>query len=408
MTKIIIVGGGFANKGAEAMIISTISTLSQIISDTEFVIVANYTMDDVNKVKQYNAMILPYTSLRKRVIDLLSALLCRTVPLRCVHNILLKGNDKLIAFSDTDLVIDISGFALTDQFGLLSSLIYCSNIVLSQLFRVPFVIYPQSMGPFSRISTKVLVKVFLPLADTVIVRGEMTKNYLDELGIDKKKNLYVCADTAFLFNSASSEQASEIMQKHNIKRGENGLIGIVPNMEIYKRTKGMGNENIYVKFLARICDVIQHELNASILFLPHRYKDDMRIINLIMESLDQTEQVYTINEDYSASELKALIGQMDLLIASRYHSAIAALSMRTPVMVLGWSHKYVELMTMIGHEDYVVDCRHVSYEELKEKVDEMWYDRAKIKQTLGERVPELEKSSREAALLVKKTLDSRR
>jgi colanic acid/amylovoran biosynthesis protein len=407
-SKIIILGWGFLNKGAEALIISTISTLSQLIPNAEFVVVAYYEKKDVEKIKPYNATIIPNPNLKGRAINLLKAFLYRLFPLKSVRNVLLRNSDRLKTLSTADLVIDISGFGLTDQFSLMSVLLYCSEILLSKLFRVPFVVYPQAMGPFNRIPTKILVKTFLPLADTIIVRGEITKKYLEKLNIHKKKKLYVCADVAFLFNSAPSERALEIMCKYNIKRGQKGLVGIVPNMEIYKRTKGVGKENTYVKLLAQICDFILHELKANILFLPHRYKDDMHVIESIIELLDRIEHIYSIDEDYSASELKALIGQMDFLIASRFHSAIAALSMRVPVIIVGWSHKYVELMTMIGQEDHVIDYRSVPYEELKEKIVEKWENRMKIKQILEGRVPELEKSAREAAWLAKRTLELRR
>lgn len=402
MKKIVIVGGGFANKGAEALIISTISVLSSEISGARFIIVAVYKNDDLEKLRDYNVELISYPGITSRFLLIISALIYKLFPFNFVKDIILNADKNFTLYSESDLFVDISGFALTDQFGFLAKFYYCSNLLMGKLFDIPYIIFPQSMGPFDRLSTKLMAKTFLPMAKLIMARGDVTKKFLENININK--NIYVIPDVAFLFEPASNSEALKIMHRCNIKKGENGLICIVPNMEIYKRSKGNGKTNDYILLLSEICNFISENFDATILLLHHNYEADTVVINLIKDSVNSTENIYTIDRDYNSAELKALIGQTDFVIASRYHSAVGALSMRIPLIILGWSQKYEELMAMIGLEDCVMDYNDISYARLEEKLKLNWSNRFEMKLLLNEKVPDLVKSAKYASFLAKEAL----
>lgn len=410
--RIVLVGGEFRNKGSEAMVISTVSSLKQLMPDAEF-IVASYFQEDVQKGREYDLEVIRnYASLKRvKAIHCLQALLHRVMPVKEIRPSLLGNSNLLRNLAEADLVVDVSGFALTDQFRWRRRLIYYSEILLSKLFGVPFVVYPQAMGPFDKRLSRILARIFLPWVDLMIVRGEITREYLQEIGLGRKRKIHVCADSAFLFEPAPRERVLEILREHGVRIGKKGLIGIVPNMRIYERCKGSRGENAYVIILSRVTEHIRNTLEANVVFIPHEFRsdgiDDGWLIEQIMEETPSKEGVYVIDQEYNSAELKAIIGRLDFLIASRFHSVVASLSMRVPVMVLGWAHKYLELMRMVGQEDHVLDYKDAGYEDLKARLDEKWPKREEIRQKLEIRVPELEQSARTAASMVSELLSSR-
>jgi polysaccharide pyruvyl transferase WcaK-like protein len=59
--------------------------------------------------------------------------------------------------------------------------------------------------------------------------------------------------------------------------------------------------------------------------------------------------------DVNTRSLRRLIALLDLLITSRFHAMVSALSLRVPVLVIGWSHKYVETLQHFGLQQYAAN-----------------------------------------------------
>jgi len=103
--------------------------------------------------------------------------------------------------------------------------------------------------------------------------------------------------------------------------------------------------------------------------------------------------VFCLDGRYTAAELKSVIGHADLLLGSRYHSIVAALSHRVPAVAVGWSHKYGELMASVGLEGCVADVRSFDRRAALGLVADAWATRAESAATLRRTVPALEEAS---------------
>jgi len=95
----------------------------------------------------------------------------------------------------------------------------------------------------------------------------------------------------------------------------------------------------------------------------------------------------------SATRAKAVIGNLEMLIGSRFHSLVLPLSAGAPSFALGWSHKYEELMFDCG----IPDCcqpfsSSIETEKLITAIDNVWHKKDEMSQTLRGRVAQIQSS----------------
>ena len=83
----------------------------------------------------------------------------------------------------------------------------------------------------------------------------------------------------------------------------------------------------------------------------------------------------------------------DLIVVSRFHAMIASLTMLKPVVVIGWSHKYMEVMQQFGLEEYVFDYNNKSVGLLVDKIAYAMENTASIQDTIRIRLPIVQESA---------------
>jgi colanic acid/amylovoran biosynthesis protein len=380
--KILLTGAGFQNKGSAAMVISVQKAIREMLPCAEFVLASNSPKFDAKRAKQYRLKIFNYTFTVKRnlkpVINLLSEL------------------------RNTDVVVDLSGFVFSDKIKKTGILIRALTILICKIARKPFILYSQSLGPFNRRFTRIACKICLQRAKFICVRGEVSKKYLNDLGM--KNNIRIYADSAFLLEPASQKRLDEILQLEKIPKTKRKRIGIAVNGRIYERTLGLGTDNHYVELIAKLSDFLIENMDAEIVFIPYEIKakgyDDRSIAKMIYKKIKAKTRVHLINNEYDPHELKALKQTLELFIGSRFHSIIASTSMAVPTIAIGWGPKYFEIMQTLGQEEYVVNHNNTSLSHLINLVNRVWDRKLVIKEELHNKMKSIKKSAIENAKLV--------
>jgi len=314
--------------------------------------------------------------------------LWRLLPFEKIRRFLTNGDPYLERFSQADLVVDLSGFAMSDDRSLVRRIVYCFEIFASRCFRKPFVVFTQALGPFKYISTRLGAKVFLRRVDLLIARGQMTYKFLEEIGIDRKTSIFVCSDMALLFESTPAEAAEgEKLLGDALTKGE-ALFGIVPNINIFHRTSPQDERNWYIQFLVRLCDYVKSMLGARVVFVCYeRYeyrRDDEWLMKQVIHQAKNSDTIIAIDANHTAGELRTVIGKLDFVAASRFHSLVAAISTATPFFALGWAHKYDELIEDVGIDDSLLGFSGVSVERLLETIGKAWNRREETRKRLEE------------------------
>ena len=295
-------------------------------------------------------------------------------------NFLLRVSD-LKSFSDADYVIDIGGITFSEERGLSGLIINTTWVLIPSLFKKPIIKLAQAFGPLNKKWFIAFSSLILNRVSLIISRGHLSSAELAKLQL--RKPCKDCSDLAFLMKPEQTKNNEKLKKKVS-------SIAITPSSVLYKK---MGPSKYVNLFKQLIFDLNDEYPNYSIRLISHSYKqgktlnnNDYPVCKAIWDGLPEylREKTVLIYGDYTASEMKYIISQSELLIACRFHSMIAALSTEVPTVVLGWSHKYQEIMDIFGLET-VVNYKSYEYEHLWSAVKDAIANNLKYKAILREK-----------------------
>ncbi len=269
----------------------------------------------------------------------------------------------------------------------------------------------------------------------ITLREEISLTHLQEARINKPQ-VCVMPDTVFLLEPASEERTGEILLKEGIDNSR-PLIGICVSGEVpleqraqqtcYRNIAG----NIYFlisyflpesllpqmaslakrtrlysaqveqpqfakrKSLAQISDYLVERFNATVILVSHvivpkvgRYKnvsDDRFEAEAVFEMVQSKTKVKVLTGEYTACEIKGIIGQCEIFIGTRMHACVAAVSQLVPTLAIAYNYKFYGMMRWVGQEKWV--CDRTATAELIPKIDELWERRRSIRKELSIKLP---------------------
>lgn len=372
------------NKGSAAQVVSTIDILRQFIPSATFSMISWFPTLDTKYSKKYNVKIVGYsdkTSIEPFIyvyhilLSLIRCVLWKALNKLHFNTHSLLNERYLKAYAEADVIIDLSGDSFTDT--KITSLLNCVGVSLGILLRKPVVLFSQSIGPFKR-SNYPIVKFCLNKSRLITVRGEVTQKYLETLQI--KVPTFLVADCAFVLKPEPPQLIKEIFQTEGIPKGDNPFIGISMNAMLDDKD---GN---YVNLMVNLSDYLVEKFDSQVVLLSHSFRqpEDGRFVAVkIRERVVNKSRIKLIKNEYSPEELKGVISLFDMFIGARMHSNIAALSMHVPTVAISWSHKYSEIMKMVGQEKHVYSIAKNDFDELTSKVDSVWHNRNEIRKKLA-------------------------
>lgn len=409
IAKILFIGATCSkNRGSAAMLISATNTLRQFIPESEFTVLSIFPKLDSKNCSAYNLNVLDW----KGDLLKLSSYFFQLIMWKIVHIPRLINKGLLQEYARSDIIIDLSGDGFTDDYGIIESIASCYDILLCKCLNKPIVIYAQSIGPFKTKLTKSLSRFCLNMVDLLIVRDEITNNYLQDIGVTN--TIHFTADSAFLLDASPYEIIHEIFSKENIWEDDRPIIGISTSQLIYdlelKKSKP-NSENPYILLMAKIIDNLIDNLDAQIILVPHvtnddRPVDDIFVAEKIFNVAINKDKIRSINNEYGPEELKGVIGKCDIFIGARMHANIAATSMCVPTLAIAYSHKSYGIMRTLGMEKYVLDFQTMTFDDIISKIDDLWINRVMIKMELEMIIPEIKEKAMLNGKMVKELLES--
>jgi len=394
---ILIRGAGFVNKGAEAMLRTVEQQLGQRIGNACFCMMVPQRRAEQVRAAGFFPIFTKGGKFRK-LSSLITVALCDRRILK-VALVSPQAALQIKDLKDISAVVDISGFSYSDVWGYESSKFASVLLEYFHTRAKPYFFMPQAWGPFNQPLVARYIKSFCPKANVIYARDQQSYDYLTATLGALSAEIRMAPDIAFRFKAAQSQVGCSLLSKLGVDVGGRAIVGLAPNMRVYERVIESGSENAYLKVMIDIAEYCIEELGAAVVLIPHEIAssggndvDDRFLCNAVEAAVESRgkKPIAAMVEDYSAEVIKSVIGHLDLLVGSRYHSLVAALSSRVPAVALGWSHKYVELMRLVALEDYVVDYPKLNKTIVLEKVSDAWAKRKAHKAFLKSCLPAIE------------------
>ena len=160
-----------------------------------------------------------------------------------------------------------------------------------------------------------------------------------------------CPDLAFLYPQADAAVARSLLET-TVTDLTKPLVGIIPNQRcVEPGVTPLGEPKHYVDFLAQLRDAAVSR-GFNVVGISHMLNTDRDTALL----RDVGVPCITAND---ATLIRSAIANLTVCICSRYHGLVSCLSHGTPVLALGWHHKYRNLMN-----DMELGAHHLSVADL--------------------------------------------
>ena len=179
------------------------------------------------------------------------------------------------------------------------------------------------------------------------------------------------ADLAFMLQPVDdSENVMNVLKWVNKqKHRDHIVIGINANNLIIKDMVGSSIENlikVYVDMLIRLYSQNNH---FRFLLIPHDSRSsysDIALAKSILKALPDKIQSYCICDPTpcSAAEIKSICGNLDFVLCSRMHIAIACLGQGTPVACIEYQGKFKGLYKHFELNGMIIDQKQALQPEL--------------------------------------------
>ncbi|OHB75184.1 MAG: hypothetical protein A2Z34_01635 [Planctomycetes bacterium RBG_16_59_8] len=350
--NIIVTGGGFFNKGGEAMTFVTIDLLKKKFPGKNivlFVLPIDFDKSEGEKSK-YGFTMLPWDFTNKFEI------LVGQSPFLVGKNRYKRHEKQIVnALENAFLMVDISGYALSSQWGWRKSVSYMINVVLAGKYALQHLILPQSIGPFEyerlyKTPIESLLKNFLGWPKKIYIREDDGLKWIRPFthrNIEKHRDLVLQPHRINPLNIFKSHSATDLRE---FSIAENSM-GVIPNQRVMERVREGEMMNAYRRLIALAL------LRMERIYIVKHSNDDKDICVKIKNLFASNDRVVLVVDDLNCLETENIIKQFRFVIASRYHSIVFAYKNAVPALVIGWAVKYRELLENFGQAQYFVDCR---------------------------------------------------
>ncbi len=357
MKNYFITGTAFTgNKGASGMATALIQNLQG--ADRNFIVMSYYPASDANRPLPVACELADGSpaGVVKLFFPSLWALCCRALHLPGAlwkHGLL-----KRLAEPES-CVLDASGISFVD--GREKFLIFNILTLFPALAAGTRIVkVAQAMGPFEHKLNRLCAKTVLPHLDWVVARGDQTRAFLEELHL-RKVRIEQFSDIAFSLRCTPEDaRAATKILEHAAGRK---IAGISPSQVVWKLCESKGID--YLAVMREVTEALLADGYYCVVF-PHSarentgktHNNDLILLKRFHAMLPENPSLLKLEAELEAGVLRELIGRFEFLVASRFHAIISAMATGVPAVVIGWSHKYQEVLApfelaefVLGYED---------------------------------------------------------
>lgn len=386
--KVAIIGSALSgNKGAAAMLESSIQHLTERDPSVRLVLLSMYPAEDAELNTHASLRVLNASPIRLGVAINGGAVLYRILPF--LRGAIGRAVPEVEAIGSADVMLDQGGITFVD--GREKFLIYnVASILPAVILGTPVVKCAQAMGPFKSRVNRVLAKALLPRMAAIVSRGDITHELATGLGL---KNVERGADLAFTLD-VQPEDVAAAEAAVDVSFFDGGdVVGVSPSAVLRKKTEAKGGD--YVAEIRRMVDYLTEDQGKKVFLVPHSvrlhtessHNNDLPLCREVYAGLAAPDRVLLPDTELTSQELRYLIGRCNVFVASRFHAMVSSLAMGVPTLVIGWSHKYREVLDMFGLAEWAMGHEDANDSAFREKFERLVAEQDDVRARLSEALP---------------------
>jgi polysaccharide pyruvyl transferase WcaK-like protein len=250
----------------------------------------------------------------------------------------------IVAEDQIDAVLDASGFRYSDddRYGARSAREIERNARRWRRRGKTVVLLPQALGPFRTPAVREPFLRALEAVDLVYARDARSEAHLRELAPGDERIRRAPDFTIALAGRCPPDLEALV--------GSGPFACLVPNDRMLERTSADVAAG-YVEFL-RSCAREVAAMGVRPVLVLHETARDAPFVERLGDALGPVPRVVT---EPDPLVLKGILGAAAIVVSSRYHALVSAMSQGVPVVATGWSHKYATLLEDFGTPGQLVD-----------------------------------------------------
>jgi colanic acid/amylovoran biosynthesis protein len=283
----------------------------------------------------------------------------------------IKGFLGIVTHKDIDIVLDASGFSYGQQW---TSAMLQHSVRQAKLMHergAHYIFLPQAFGPFKDAKYKRLIKEAIHYSSLVFARDETSFNYIKEI-VGECDNLFLFPDFTNLVESKTSSINS-------LELPSNNFCLLIPNSKMFgKKSYSSITEVDYIEQFSKAA-VEANNKGFQPVVLNHEGGADAPLCQALANKIEViTGKKVLYLSELDALQVKSVIGSSKLVICSRFHGCVSALSQGVPVIGTSWSHKYEMLFKGYDAEELLFNFESKLPDMLRSLLDNMEEVKVKI------------------------------
>ena len=297
----------------------------------------------------------------------------------------------LLAYMAADVAVSCPGniFATLGRVGM-PFLLAAFTVGYALMLGKPLYVLPQSIGPLRRRWERAIVRRLYGRARYVFVREPVSLRLAREIGLPSSR-LRMVPDMAFALPAASREEALAYLAAAGIGAGPR--VGVTVINRLIRNVSA----DIWERYETALADTLggfARTHDATVVFFPQvigpsEREDDRVAARRIIARMGLGAKAILLEEPVPPALMKALYCEIDILIATRMHSAIFALSNGVPTLMIEYLHKVRGLAEMLGLAEWTLSLSEMDASRLAQMLDALWADRKAVHHHLDEIMPGL-------------------
>lgn len=353
--------------------------------------------DPGGEVTVFNCRLSP----RSRPAESIAVILAAAVLYRIGIRSPARRNPWLAALLDASFIADIrGGDSLADIYGLRRFLVGSLPLLSVLILGRPYVLLPQTYGPFRTRTARWLAALMLRRASDVWTRDRRCIPIAEALS---GRTPRVSPDVAFTLSPVEPRELSFDPPGTRLDDAPL-LVGLNVSgllyMGGYTGRNMFGLRSSYRDTVNGLVSALLERTAATIVVVPHTFGIEMEdeASAAIYEATKAAfpGRVVLLKSTLRAREVKWVIGRTHFFVGSRMHACIGALSQHVPTVGLGYSDKFLGVFESAGVGEAVVDLRRHDAEAVTREVLRLLENREATASRLNGQVASVQRRVRQA------------